>query len=113
MVRILNGEDRTKRMAEQYIRAMTAFGGTRHMDALLMALRMGPDVIFFLTDARIPRLNGRQLEEIRIRSKRYGTTIHTIEFGSDFEEPRDSFLRTLAEDNGGKYRFLSAGGLSE
>ncbi|QDV71477.1 hypothetical protein Poly24_52130 [Rosistilla carotiformis] len=111
MVRLLNGDDQTKRSAEQYVRAMTAFGGTRHMDALLMALRMSPDVIFFLTDARIPRLNGAQLQEIRARAQRSGTTIHTIEFGDDLEPPRDSFLRGLATENGGQYRYLPVGGL--
>ncbi|WP_417729989.1 hypothetical protein [Rosistilla oblonga] len=111
IVRLLNGDEKTKRSAEQYVRAMTAFGGTRHMDALLMALRMSPDVIFFLTDARIPRLNGAQLQEIKARAQRSGTTIHTIEFGDDLEPPRDSFLRNLATDNGGQYRYLHVGAL--
>lgn len=113
MVRLLKGDDQTKRSAEQYVRAMTAFGGTRHMDALLMALRMSPDVIFFLTDARIPRLNGSQLQEVKSRATRSGTTIHTIEFGDDLAAPQQSFLQTLAADNGGQYRYLYVGDLNE
>ncbi|MEZ6086463.1 MAG: hypothetical protein R3C05_00195 [Pirellulaceae bacterium] len=113
IVMLLKGDEQSKRMAEQYIRAMTAFGGTRHMDALIMALRMKPDVIFFLTDARIPRMNGSQLQEIRVRAQSSGTTIHAIEFGDELEAPRDSFLKVLAADNGGEYRFLSVGSLTD
>lgn len=109
--RLLAGETSNKRRAEQYIRAMTAFGGTKHTDALLTALRMSPDVIFFLTDARIPRMNARQMKDVKIRAERSGTTIHTIEFGDDLDAPEDSFLRTLAAQNGGQYKYLNVGTL--
>ncbi|WP_237607609.1 vWA domain-containing protein [Roseimaritima sediminicola] len=104
--RMFEGSEVMRKRAEDFVRNMTAFGGTEHEAALKMALRMGPDVIFFLTDARIPRLTGRQLREIRARAERAGTTIHAIEFGAEPAAPDDSFLRELAADNGGQYRYL-------
>lgn len=103
---LLTGDEPMRYRAEQYIRNVSAFGGTEHMDALRLALQMDPDVLFFLTDARVPRLTRRQLDEIRARAASAGTTIHAIEFGSEPEAPSDSFLRTLASDNEGQYRYL-------
>lgn len=112
VVQLLRGDQSTKRLADQYIRAVTAFGGTRHYDALVMALRMGPDVIFFMSDARVPQLNSTQLQDIKVRAQRSGTTIHAIELGTDFSAPMDSFLQTLAQQNGGQYRYLFVGDLT-
>lgn len=104
---MLPADDSMKQRAEAFVRSIQAFGGTEHMDALKMALRLEPDVIFFLTDARIPRLGDRELTEIHTRSSRSGTTIHAIEFGVDRTIPDNSFLRTLAEENGGQYRYIN------
>lgn len=103
---MLPGSEEVRMRAENYVRNVVAFGGTEHEAALQMALRLSPDVIFFLTDARIPRLTGRELREIRARAERGGTTIHAIEFGADGVSPDDSFLRTLAAENSGQYRYL-------
>ena len=93
-------------LASSYVRSIAAFGGTRHEDALELALRMGPDVIFFLTDARVPRLSAKTLREIKNRADSVGTTIHAIEFGADPMAPTNSFLRDLAAMNGGQYRYV-------
>jgi hypothetical protein len=103
---LLTAEESLRYRAEQYVRNMSAFGGTAHFEALKLALQMDADVIFFLTDARIPRLNRRQLGEVQARAARAGTTIHAIEFGADPAAPAASFLRTLAADNQGEYRYL-------
>lgn len=109
---LLSASDSMKRRAETFVRAIDAFGGTEHFDALKMAIKLEPDVIFFLTDARIPRLNRRQLDEIRGRCQRGGTTIHAIEFGNDLAAPSDSFLQVLAAENGGEYRYLNVDALA-
>jgi hypothetical protein len=109
---LLPAEDHMRQRAENYVRAMDAFGGTNHFDALKLALEMGPDVIFFMTDARIPRLTRRELGEVRNRALRSGTTIHAIELGVDASEPAETFLRELAHENGGQYRYLNAGALN-
>lgn len=110
-MQLLLGERSTVAAAERYIDALAAFGGTEHMAALKMALRLGPDVLFFLTDARVPELNAAQLEEVRRLAERSGTTIYCIEFGTDGTAPHQSFLKQLASENGGKYRYLDISSL--
>lgn len=92
--------------ATRYIGGITAYGGTGHLDALEMALSMAPDVIFFLTDAAVPSLSRTQLGDVRARAQSSGTTIHTIEFGSQPSPSPTSFLKRLAAENGGQYRYL-------
>jgi hypothetical protein len=104
---MLPADDAMKRRAANFVRNMDAFGGTEHYDALRMALKLQPDVIFFLTDARIPQLRRVQLDAIRSRCAESNTTIHAIEFGTDVRAPTDSFLETLASENGGEYRYLN------
>jgi len=105
-LQMISGEEAYVALAESYIRSISAFGGTEHESALKMALRMAPDVIFFLTDARIPRLSNQELREIKNRADASGATIHAIEFGAEPIAPRDSFLRELASQNRGQYRYI-------
>jgi hypothetical protein len=69
-----------------------------------MALQMNPDVVFFLTDADEPKLSASELQQIVRWNK--GTTINAIEFGSGSSPGRDNFLRRIAEQNGGQYRYV-------
>lgn len=105
------GETGLLSRAETYVNSVAAFGGTEHESALLLALRMSPDVIFFLTDARIPRLSERELSGIRRRAETAGTTIHTIEFGAEAVASPGSFLRDLAQQNHGQYQYVDVGKL--
>ena len=98
-------------LAKKYVSSIAAYGGTEHESALKLALRMGPDVIFFLTDARVPRLSEGELRELQVRATSSGTTVHCIEFGSDREAPTDSFLIDLAKMNQGQYRYIDVQGL--
>ena len=100
------GESSIVTVAEQYVKSITAFGGTEHQSAIHLALRMSPDVIFFLTDASIPRLSASELAEVKRRATRSGTTIHAIEFGSDASAPPGSFLKELARQNNGSYQYV-------
>lgn len=103
---LFSGDRSYVALAENYIRSIAAFGGTEHESALKMALRMSPDVVFFLTDARIPRLSASELREIRNLADASGATIHTIEFGADPAAPTDTFLRDLAAQNRGQYQYV-------
>ncbi|QDT01658.1 hypothetical protein K227x_00250 [Rubripirellula lacrimiformis] len=105
-IQMMAGDGPNLTLAQQYIRSVTAFGGTEHETAIKMALRLSPDVIFFLTDARIPRLSESELRQIQSRAQQAGTTIHAIEFGGDAVAPSDSFLRDLAAMNGGQYQYV-------
>jgi hypothetical protein len=98
-------DDQTKRLAERFVRGIVADGGTRHEAALEMALKLGPDVIFFLTDADEPQLSPAQLARIK-RKNGERSTIHTIEFGTGRGGYRDNFLREIGRQNGGQYVYI-------
>ncbi len=110
-LQMMAGDDPNVTMATQYINSVAAFGGTEHETAIKMALRLSPDVIFFLTDARVPRLSDSDLRQIQIQAQQSGTTIHAIEFGPDPVPPGDSFLRDLASMNQGQYQYVDVRGL--
>lgn len=103
---LLKGDDQSKRLAQRFVRDMGAIGGTRHIEALRMALAMGPDVVFFLTDADFPELSESELEDLHRRSARSGTTLHTIQFGAGPNLRSGGWIRHLAEGTAGKYRYI-------
>ncbi len=99
-----------KRRVERFLEGLSADGGTEHENALRMAIRLHPDVIFFLTDADDPKLSATQLE--RIQRMAAGTIIHAIEFGPGPKPQGQTFVEDLARQNGGKYRYIDIGSLS-
>jgi hypothetical protein len=109
--RLLFGDDQSKRLAENFVRGVVADGGTRHMEALKLALGMTPDVIFFLTDAEEPQLTPAELAEIERLNKRVGATINTIEFGSGPYNGSNNFLVRLARMNGGRHGYVDVSSL--
>ncbi len=102
--RLVFANDQNKTLAGRFIGSITADGGTEHEDALIMALRMAPDVIFFLTDADEPRLSATQLKRIARANK--GAVINTIEFGYGPAFESDNFLIRLARQNRGKHVYV-------
>jgi len=97
-------DERTKRLAEQFVHGIFADGPTRHLPALEMALQMQPDVIFFLTDANEPQMTPDEL--LRIRWLNRGTAINTIEFGAGPPAASYNFLGQLAAENGGQHGYV-------
>lgn len=97
--------ERNKTLAAKFVRSITASGSTRHEQALMLALRLQPDVIFFLTDADEPKLSGRELAHIRRLSG--GIAIHAIEFGLGPQHEPDNFLIRLARENNGKHQYVN------
>jgi hypothetical protein len=102
--RLIFATDSNKQQADQFISTIGASGGTDHMAALKIALRLQPDVIYLMTDgeeqddptakdlAQIDRINGG------------GAQINVIQFAG---KPRpDSSLVTLAHQNRGKHVFV-------
>ncbi len=98
------GNDQGKKLAEQFVGGIYADGGTKHLDALKLALRMAPDVIFFLTDADEPQLKRHELDEIRRLNR--GTVINAIEFGIGQTPAARSFLKVLAAENDGQHGYV-------
>ena len=101
--------DINRTLARQFISGVVPDGGTDHMPALKKALRYQPDHLFFLTDADQPILSARELHEIKTANNGR-TKIHTIEFGKGSELSSDNFLKRLARENGGTYRYRDVTG---
>ncbi len=104
-VGLVMGESATIARACEYVQRTVATGGTEHEPALKMALRLAPDVIFFLTDAKIQTMSERQLADITRRAENAGTTIHAIQFGTG-PAPENTFLEQLIRRGGGGYRYV-------
>lgn len=102
--RLVFANEQNKTLASKFVRSITADGATRHEDALLKAISLQPDVIFFLTDADEPKLWPGQLAKIRRRAN--GITINAIEFGFGPQADADNFLVQLARQNGGKHGYV-------
>ncbi len=102
--RLVFANQRNKTLAERFVGSITAEGGTRHEEALVAAIKLQPDVIFFLTDADEPKLWPDQLA--RINRLAAGITIHAIEFGYGPQSDADNFLVRLARQNGGQHAYV-------
>ena len=66
-----------KTLARQRIAGIQPGTGTQHVPALEMALRLRPDVIFFLTDAQEPPIYDSELESLK-KQNGQKTRIHSI-----------------------------------
>jgi len=102
--RLVFANERNKTLAQRFVNSITAEGGTRHEEALIAAIKLRPDVIFFLTDADEPKLWPDQLA--RINRLAAGITIHAIEFGYGPQSDADNFLVRLARQNGGQHAYV-------
>jgi len=102
--RLAFATEQNKRRARSFIQSVTATGGTRHLQALLLALSLHPDVIFFLTDADEPEMTDAELAEVRRRAG--GTVIYAVEFGFGPQRRTDNFLVKLARQNGGQHTYV-------
>ncbi len=102
--RLVFATDANKRSAHSFVGGIVADGGTNHLAALEVALRLDPDVIFFLTDADQPGLSPGQM--LRIRQRNDHATIHCIEFGQGAKTSGANFLQLLAHESGGQYVYF-------
>jgi hypothetical protein len=87
----------------QYLRWMIDVPGSGYTDpalALLLALRLNPDTIYFLTDGDFrPTI----VKELAISNRLGKVKIHTIGFSQDRGE---KLLQTIARQNGGTYTYV-------
>ena len=77
-------------------------GGTHPLPALLFALSLRPDAIYFLSDGRFDRVT---LHQLRIHNRARGgqIPIHTISF---VDRSTEGLMRTIARNSGGEFRFV-------
>ena len=86
--------------AAKWIKAFRPEGDTAPEDAIERALKMKPQVIYFLTDGEIPNTTRSTAQRFNTEHK---TVIHTIAF--EYEGGAEQ-LRGIAADSKGKYRFV-------
>lgn len=103
---LYRGDAQSKLKAQRFVNDVQAIGGTKHVSALLMALAMAPDVIFFLTDADRPALPQRTIEELQTKASRAGATIHCIQFGTGPRQGGGKWIESLASGTLGAYRYI-------
>jgi hypothetical protein len=84
----------------KWIKKLEPDADTNPEDALERALKLQPQVIYFLTDGEIPPTTPDTVKKLNHAHK---TVIHTIAFGT--EEGAD-MLKAIARNNGGKYQFV-------
>lgn len=101
---LLNATEDAKSRVTDFIDNLAAFGGTEHEGALITALSLDPDVVVLLTDGGLPELNESQIR--RIRRSAGATRIHCVQFGSGPRQDLNSFMRTLAAQTEGTYRYV-------
>ena len=93
-----------KEAARKFIQSIRSDGGTDHETALTAAIRMQPDVIFFLTDGDRPKLTAGQLDHLQRMAN--GIRIYAIQFGVTPQGPVADFMRELAQQNDGQYKYV-------
>jgi hypothetical protein len=104
--RLIFGTDTNKKLAKQFVDSIRAEGATRHVDALAMALRMHPDVIFHLTDGDPPDdLTKDELARLE-RLNSNGTVINVIQISPPPGEGQGNRLEALAKHSGGEHHYI-------
>jgi hypothetical protein len=109
--RYFPANDSNRRLAAQFVAEVQPDGGTLHLPALELALRLHPDVIFFLTDAGEPAMKPEEMQEIqRLNGGR--SRIHCVQFGMH-DDAAAEFLRKLAADNQGDFAYQNVKRLAD
>jgi hypothetical protein len=90
----------------RWVSSVDADGGTNPLPALLYALSLRPDAIYFLSDGQFDPMTIQQMK-IRNRSNNRLHTrqipIHTIAFMDHLTE---GLMHAIARNSGGEYRFV-------
>lgn len=98
-------EDNKQRVAP-FFENVGAFGATNHFYGLLVGLGFEPDVLMFMTDGGSPDLTPGEIK--RVKKMADGKTqIHCIEFGSGGLQQTTSFMKKIAQQNQGSYRYIN------
>jgi hypothetical protein len=100
--RLVFGDEANRRLAERFVAGVAPSGGTNPENALVMAVNMRPDVIFFLTDGQDLSLSA--VDRVT-RLNRGNAYINAIEFGDGAGKP-NAMMLLLAGRNNGKAAYV-------
>ena len=101
--RLLRYDQATFGKVQRFLGGIIPDGGTLPEPALMQAIRMGADCVFFMTDGDT-RINQAQLQRIRNASK--GMQINVVEYGTGQRSARGNSLRQLAAENHGNHIYV-------
>jgi len=104
--KLLVADDQNKQLVKNFFEGLGAFGSTNHFYGLIAGLDLQPDVLVFMTDGGSPALSPHQLDRVR-KMAGSRTDIHCIQFGSGPLQERDNFMKKLAKQNRGTFRYIN------
>jgi len=90
----------------EWVNYAQAHGGTNPLPALLYALSLRPDAVYFLSDGQFNPSAIRVLRHQNRTNPRVGrkrVPIHTVAF---VDRSTQALMRTIARDSGGEHRFV-------
>jgi hypothetical protein len=99
--RLVNGTERNKQLAFEFIDGVIAAGETDPSKALERAFDCKPDLVYLLTDGEFDRAIIDLVKRLNVGGK---VIVHTIGF---LYKTGESVLKQIAEENHGNYKFVS------
>jgi len=99
--RLVNATARNKQMAFEFIDGVIAQGETDPSKALDLAFGCKPELIYLLTDGEFDRAIIDQVKRLNVGGQ---VAVHTIGF---LYKTGEAVMRQIADDNHGKYNFVS------
>ena len=109
---LLAATPENKRKADEYIRSMAPRGGIDPVPALTKAFALKPEVIFLMIDpSQLPNKKAILTLAGKDENKKIRIDVIVVEGHSDDKE-NEKFLKDLAMQSGGVYKFVSASDLS-
>jgi len=97
---MVSATEENKQACYNWITGMASGGGTQPTASLLAAIRMRPEVIFFLSDGAFAE---QVCDVVRNAQRDSPVTIHTIGF---VHRRGEKVLKRLADESGGTYGFV-------
>ena len=104
--KLLVANEENKGLVKDFFEGLGAFGSTKHFYGLAAGLDFQPDVLVFMTDGGSPNLSAGDLKKLKKRAGRR-TEIHCIQFGSGSLQQTDNFMKELAKQNRGSFRYIN------
>jgi len=98
---LVKADEENKKKYFAWVQSASGGGGTDPTGAMRLALSLGPDTIWLLSDGLFDKSACDQIARANPGRK---AQIHTVAF---YENKGEAVLRRIAEDNRGQYRFVS------
>ena len=92
--------------AHTFLETLTGTGRSDPTEALLKAISLKPDLIFFLSDENAVQLSADQIE--LVKQKANGVPIHGVEIGSGMEPEKPSPIKSLTAVCQGRFQWVNA-----